>query len=182
MQTARRRDWQNLVVLLSLILGVVAMHSTVASHDDAGSLQNVAMHTAVAIPPTAVHGGSVTAAAEATIASATASPDPAAAFSSGPRAAAAEVVVASAMSGMDDGALTGPAEPAGGHSALHDLLHLCLAVLTALLALAVAALLAFVLGRTAQPGTITRGGRPVVGPRAPPPTSVRLAQLCVLRN
>ncbi|WP_345412850.1 hypothetical protein [Pseudonocardia xishanensis] len=66
-------------------------------------------------------------------------------------------------------------------SALHTLLHLCLAVLTGLLVLAAAVLLALLLIRRRR-APAPSAGRPVTGPRAPPPTSVRLARLCVLRN
>lgn len=67
-------------------------------------------------------------------------------------------------------------------SSLHQVLHLCLAILSALLALGAIAL---ALWRTVRPDRhatrISRleGRAP---PRRPPPTSVRLAQLCVLRN
>ena len=83
-------------------------------------------------------------------------------------------------------ALPAPAagSASGGHdpmSALHHMLHLCLAVVTALL-LAAVVLLAVLSLRGDRAGAASAGPRGT-GPRAPPPpTSVRLAQLCVLRN
>jgi hypothetical protein len=66
-------------------------------------------------------------------------------------------------------------------SSLMGLLHLCLAVLTGFALLAIAALLAFVhLGANASryPPSLALLLRRT---RSPPPTSTRLAQLCVLR-
>lgn len=66
-------------------------------------------------------------------------------------------------------------------SLLMALLHLCLAVLTGLTVLAIAALLAFVrLGADLSDRPRSPGLR-LDRTRSPPPTSVRLAQLCVLR-
>ncbi|WP_051581209.1 DUF6153 family protein [Pseudonocardia acaciae] len=76
-----------------------------------------------------------------------------------------------------DPAQTGHGHHGDGPSAL---LHLCLAVLGTLLLALAAPLLLAVLGRRA-----TVAGRPAgmptpcPHPRAPPPTSVRLAELCV---
>jgi hypothetical protein len=65
----------------------------------------------------------------------------------------------------------------------HELLHLCLAVLAAAIALGLAAVVVTILTRrdnhTAAP--CPREVVPVP-PRPPPRTAVRLAQLCVLRN
>lgn len=93
-----------------------------------------------------------------------------------PHSAATSTSAAMADPGMDPG----PAHPGDDHGSA--LLHLCLAVLTALAVL----LVPLVLWR--WPGTAriaaragTSGVRPA--PRAPPPTApARLALLCVLRT
>ncbi len=67
-------------------------------------------------------------------------------------------------------------------SSMHQVLHLCLAILAALLVLGMAAL---ALWPTQRPGhqAISLGMLVCRVPRRrPPPTSVRLAQLCVLRT
>lgn len=67
-------------------------------------------------------------------------------------------------------------------SAMHHVLHLCLAILAALVVVGAAAL---VLWRTLRPDrtSVPIGALVRRAPdRPPPPTSVRLAQLCVLRN
>lgn len=96
-------------------------------------------------------------------------------------AAPAAVGVSAPMSGPE-----GPAMPAGpghgdpGHEA--GLLHLCLAVLTAVAVLVVSAVLWF---QSPRPALARRFGasRLRTAPRAPPPTApVRLALLCVLRT
>lgn len=88
------------------------------------------------------------------------------------------------------GEASAPVEPADATAAsttpmpmpaLHELLHLCLAVLVAmiLLGLALVAFLGFARGvavRARVPEVV------IVRPRSPPRTAVRLAQLCVLRN
>ncbi|GAY10972.1 hypothetical protein [Pseudonocardia sp. N23] len=183
MQTLQRRDWQQALLVLSLILGVVAMHSAVACGADAGHAQNAAIQGAAG-PPMRMVGldGPAAVTADANAVTATGSASASADSRGGQQAAATAVLVVPATSDMHATDLAGPAGPAGGHSVLHDLLHLCLAVLTILLALAGAVLLAVVVARATRPDTIHRGGRPAAGPRAPPPTSVRLAQLCVLRN
>lgn len=75
-----------------------------------------------------------------------------------------------------------PAPPHGGGDHESGLLHLCLAVLTA-----IAVLIAFVVGwRRTAAGSVVRQvamSRPRTAPRAPPPTApARLALLCVLRT
>lgn len=96
-------------------------------------------------------------------------------------AAPAAVGVSTHMPGPE-----GPAMPAGpdhgdpGHET--GLLHLCLAVLTAVAVLIVSAVMWF---RTPPPTPARRFGasRLRTAPRAPPPTApVRLALLCVLRT
>lgn len=62
------------------------------------------------------------------------------------------------------------------------LLHLCLAVLGALLLALAAPLLLAVLDRAAPAGSRAGPLTPRTHPRAPPPTPVRLAQLCVSRR
>lgn len=75
-----------------------------------------------------------------------------------------------------------PDRTSGQGSALTPLLHLCLAVLTGLTLLTITALLAYsrLVDAVADHLSLLalRFGRT----RAPPPTSVRLAQLCVLRR
>ena len=190
MHVVRRRGFQQFLLMLSLIVGVVTMHSTVACHDDTGPTQHAAPHgdsepsepsepTEHPLAPslttraTVVSGDVGTAPATAI----TVAGDELAHSSSGP-GMASELVIAVAAPVMH----AAGAGPLGRHSALHDLLHLCLAVLTALLVLSVAALFALLTGSATRRGTPLGGGRPTVGPRAPPSTSVRLAQLCVLRN
>lgn len=89
-----------------------------------------------------------------------------------------------------DAARNEPATPASGEPAVpaapmpmvHDLMHLCLAVLAAV-ALGVA-LIVFTIARGRETNTAApRRTRSVtVAARPPPRTAVRLAQLCVLRN
>ncbi|GAY10979.1 hypothetical protein TOK_5464 [Pseudonocardia sp. N23] len=71
------------------------------------------------------------------------------------------------------------AQPA---TAVEQIMHLCLAMLTALIILGLWAVTYLL----ATGYATARGPRPlamvVTRPRAPPPTAVRLAQLCVLRN
>lgn len=66
-------------------------------------------------------------------------------------------------------------------SMLHHVLHLCLAIMAALLVVGAVAL---VLWHTVQPDrrAVRIGALVRRAPRRPPSTSVRLAQLCVLRN
>lgn len=169
--------------MLSLVLGVVAMHATIACRDDARHGQNVAMHGPAAVPMTMTGlDGSAAVATDTPAAPRSGSVNLPAGSHSGPPAAATEVFVVTTRAVLLAADLAEPTGPDGGHSALHDLLHLCLAVLTGLLALAAAALLAFLVRRAVGPHTVPRSARPVAGPRAPPPISVRLAQLCVLRN
>ena len=66
-------------------------------------------------------------------------------------------------------------------SSLLALLHLCLAVLTGFTLLAIAALLAFIRLRTGISDRLSPLAAALDRTRSPPPTSVRLAQLCVLR-
>ncbi len=153
MHLVRRRGLQRVLLVLSLIVGVVAMHSTTACHDATGHARNAAVHVDD---------------------SAHSAPSPAARSAMDGEMPAAGPAPAAGVAGER--------EPAGQHSALHDLLHLCLAVVAALLVLAGTALLTLLAGSAARRAGDPRGGRPGTGPRAPPPTSVRLAQLCVLRN
>jgi hypothetical protein len=79
---------------------------------------------------------------------------------------------------------TEPCGPAGSGPmpALEHLSHLCVAILTGAVVLALAALgLLLLLGPGYGPDLV--GPKPRHGPsRPPPPTAVRLAQLCVLRS
>ncbi|GAA2877527.1 hypothetical protein GCM10010472_39100 [Pseudonocardia halophobica] len=164
--------------MLSLIVGVVTMHSTVACHDATGHAEKAAAHLGGS--PSTVHPFAAVLAAPAAMAAVDAhAADSSLGHPMTTASTAAGAGVAPVMRGADS--TVGTDRP-GQHSALHDLLHLCLAVLTALIAFAAAALLALLVGRATRRHASTTGGRPVAGPRAPPPTSVRLAQLCVLRN
>lgn len=107
---------------------------------------------------------------------------------------AAQGMPAHASAGTTDAAAASPLAQQGtdhsvhgaGHgsmpSSMHQILHLCLAILAALLVLGMAAL---ALWPTLRPdrrhvrirALVRRAPR-----RRPPPTSVRLAQLCVLRT
>jgi Family of unknown function (DUF6153) len=62
------------------------------------------------------------------------------------------------------------------------LLHLCFAVLGTLLLALAAPLLLAVLDRAARAGSRAGPFTPCTHPRAPPPTPVRLAELCVSRR
>lgn len=154
--------------MLSLIVGVVTMHSTVACH--AVGDATVGSHGSPASAPVAgsPHSGGT---GEATLSDMSHMVSVESLTVAVPAALAVEVV-----SAMEDH--SAPHDPM---SALHDLLHLCLAVLTGLLVLAAAVLLALLLMRRLRPSA-PGTARPVTGSRSPPPTSVRLAQLCVLRN
>lgn len=67
-------------------------------------------------------------------------------------------------------------------TAVEQMMHLCLAVLTALIMLGLWAITYLVVtGCTAGRGPCLPAVT-AMWPRAPPPTAVRLAQLCVLRN
>ncbi|RTL61629.1 MAG: hypothetical protein EKK42_34605 [Pseudonocardiaceae bacterium] len=169
--------------MLSLILGVMAMHSTVACDAGTAQSQDMASHTgsptaglqpAPSVPSLQMS----TAGLRSTMAQpAGMTADPGVLLLSTPAA-----VSHSAALLMTAGVLTS-SDGHGGRSVLHDLLHLCMAVLSALTLLAAAALLAWFLGgRTGRSDSVRGVWQPAPGPRAPPPTSVRLAQLCVLRN
>jgi hypothetical protein len=67
------------------------------------------------------------------------------------------------------------------HSTLVALLHLCVAVLTGFTVLVIAALLAFVGCAIAVSKRVSLLAMRFGHTRSPPPTSARLAQLCVLR-
>ena len=110
-------------------------------------------------------------------------PHPALARMSSPAMSAEPMSVAPAEA-PPSAATASPAHAGDGHpgSGLHDLLHLCLAVLTGLIVAVALTLFAIVAARAARSAP-TEVGRSATGPRAPPPpTSVRLARLCVLRN
>lgn len=84
-------------------------------------------------------------------------------------------------------AIAPPADARPGRSGHHGdgmsmLLHLCLAVLGALLLALAAPLLLHVLDRAAPAGSRAGPSTARSHPRAPPPTPVRLAQLCVSRR
>jgi hypothetical protein len=80
--------------------------------------------------------------------------------------------------GMSSEMRPGPAQPPD----VHTMMHLCLAVLGALLLLVLRAV-TFVVGTRSDADVVAIRVRiAALRPRPPPPTSVRLAQLCVLRN
>lgn len=64
----------------------------------------------------------------------------------------------------------------------HPMMHLCLAVLGALLLLALWVMTFVIRTRSVADAVPIRVRIAALWPRPPPPTSVRLAQLCVLRN
>lgn len=146
-------DGRRVLLLLALIVGVLGMHALVLVP---GTGADARMSPPAAMVHSAVHAG----------------PD------HGPAPATPATPVASTTVDLPGGgAGHGPMPSAVQHG-----LHLCLAVMAALLVLGVTAL---VLSRTARPdrpdapigALVRRAPR-----RRPPPTSVRLAQLCVLRN
>jgi hypothetical protein len=153
----RRAGWHRLLLMLSLVLGVVIMHSTVAGRS-------------AALP----------------VVSSAATTEPGAGDPTGHSSPAVHSLLGGPREGaLDAAAMVAPTSRHGSShdpmSALHDLLHLCLAVLTALVVLT-AVVRALGAVRRLRPTPTNSAGRPAVGPRAPPSTSVRLAQLCVLRN
>ncbi|WP_246393315.1 hypothetical protein [Pseudonocardia pini] len=164
----RRREWCRLLLMLSLIVGVVTMHSTVACH--AAGDATVGSHVSQASAPTA--GGPQYAATVEAMPSDMSHPV---------GIESVGLAVSAALSVEIVSAVEHRSSPHEPMSALHDLLHLCLAVLTGLLVLVAAVLLALLLMRRLRPSA-PASARPVSGLRSPPPTSVRLAQLCVLRN
>lgn len=151
-----------LVLVSALIAGLLGMHALVVAQPDH------ATHSApaAAMIAAAEHAGSRPGAAPV---------ESAAALAPTPEAS-------SQPHGMSFVA-PGPPEsqPAGGHGG-HQVLHLCLAILTALLLLIAAVGCAVLLGsvRAAPWARVGCGRRRP--PVRPPPTSVRLAQLCVLRT
>lgn len=152
--------WHRLLLMLSLVVGVVIMHSTVTGHS-------------AAVP----------------VASSAATTQPGAGNPTGHSSPAVDSLRGVPGGGAMDAVAMAAEAPMPDHgsssrdpmSALHDLLHLCLAVLTALVVLT-AVVRALGVWRRLRPTPASSAGRPAVGPRAPPSTSVRLAQLCVLRN
>lgn len=71
-----------------------------------------------------------------------------------------------------------PGMPSGAHA----LMHLCLAVLAAMVVLGLSAMAVLVRLRRARIPGSRRVPVATVWPRPPPRTAIRLAQLCVLRN
>ncbi|MGI5130040.1 DUF6153 family protein [Pseudonocardia sp. CA-107938] len=79
------------------------------------------------------------------------------------------------------------ASEAAGHgsgpsSVLHDLMHLCLAVMAGLVLLIATLVLVWVVAATDRAGVPSSRAVAVRPARPPPRTAVRLAQLCVLRT
>lgn len=162
--TGGRRQVANALLLLSLVLGVLGMHALVL------------------LPAAPGVGGHVAAPAAPPIAA-----------TSDPSAGSAHPMGGPEHGAMPDGssaAAVGQPSDRSGHAtghgstppSLHHVLHLCLAILTALFLLVAIAPATW---STVRPD---RHATPLSGlvrraPRCrPPPTSVRLAQLCVLRN
>lgn len=141
------KQWQRMLLMLTLIFGVVAMHGLVSASHGSDATEHSAGHAV------------------------------------GPRPAMSLPMVVpdddvmSAVSAVAHASDQQPSPPA----MLHDLLHLCLAVLAGI---AAAVLVTLSLGRAARPDSPPAlswwsAGAPS---RPPPRTAVRLAQLCVLRN
>ncbi|WP_098961401.1 hypothetical protein [Pseudonocardia sp. N23] len=206
-----RHGWQQVLLVLSLIAGVVAMHSAIACHTDNSSAP--VAHVTAHSTSTAPHSSTVAAAtspyrsdgmsgsAEETSPPRMVAPGVADGTTSNP-AAQPSWIGRGAVAVPLDFSATGPGVPAPEAAmpalaalswwdgplpddsvpALHDLLHLCLAVLTALIALSAVVLLAVLAARSGASMVSSGAPRRASGPRAPPPTAVRLASLCVLRN
>jgi hypothetical protein len=141
-------------IVLALAAGLVAMHSLVLADGGVG-------HGSHSVP------------AEMSV--------------TGPRPVPAAISVTGAHSDPAAMSVSGDPEPVerSGHhgDGMSALLHLCLAVLGMLLLGLVAPLLLAVLGRPAGSADPAAGrSSPCPRPRAPPPTSVRLAELCVSRR
>lgn len=146
---------RRMLLVLALIVGVLGMHALVVLPSAAGHR----MPSPVVTAPAVADNGAVHIA--------TAVHDGTA------PAAAAGVQLVSDHPG-----------PGGGHgsSPSHHVLHLCLAILAALVVLGMAALALWPLQRPDR-HEVAIGALTGRAPRRrPPPTSVRLAQLCVLRN
>ena len=126
----------------------------------------IAMHHLGAHTPD-MHGPDMSSPATATPAQATEQPISMDAATSAAHPASAMELVAAA--------------PDPGTTAMSMLMHLCLAVLAALLVLGMLAVAFAVLSRRPRAANISRAVV-IAWPRAPPRTAVRLAQLCVLRN
>jgi hypothetical protein len=156
------------LLLLAVVLGVVVMHSPVAGPATpaatdpmpAGpmSLEPMAVTPSAVAPMPLGHG------------------PPGAVLTPGTGLASA--VDAHLPSTQDGSAGDHDSMPAG---ALHELMHLCLAVLAGLVVLGLVVLV-FLLRRAARSAAALLPAPVVVPPRPPPRTAVRLAQLCVLRN
>lgn len=146
-------------MVLALLLGVVAMHAMVAPMtDDRAASISPADHTgpafvSVAPLPMISQGAMV----------------------GGSSAGVARPESATLSSG-------GPSDPAAPMPMAHDIMHLCLAVLAAVVALGVAMIVLIVGARERSSAAPRRTRSVTFAARPPPRTAVRLAQLCVLRN
>jgi hypothetical protein len=145
------RSWQRALLALALILGVVGMHAVSACPDNFAFSNHM----------------SASSAQDSHMATSQTSP------------VGGLVVLSSAEAHQPPDGSQSPGAPES--SALHHLLHICVAILIAALVIGVAVLLALVVTpRGLHRQRITRVLQVCVPP--PLPTSVRLAQLCVLRN
>ena len=154
-----------MLLVLTLIVGVLGMHALVLISTAPAAGEQ--MPTSVAMAAAAGPEG----------------PDP---VSVGVRDPAAMEGMTTAQPIGDDLEHAAPSGPDAGHgpmpSSMHHLLHLCLAILAALLAIGMAAFALWPAQRPDHQG-ISIGPLVRQAPRRrAPPTSERLAQLCVLRN
>ena len=151
---SRRREWERVLVVLALILGVVAMHALVMPMGDDEAM------------PAAISAG------------AAAGPGPAAASTAIGIHMATVTVAGASPIGIAGVSSSLPNTPPDGHARM----HLCLAVLAALVVLGLCALAYLVLLRRARIPAVPPMPVLTRWPRPPPRTAIRLAQLCVLRN
>jgi hypothetical protein len=162
MDATGRWSWRQVLLLLAVVLGVVIMHAPLAGSDVPAADEPVSvgpMSTTDQEPPGVVD-----------------------------HAAAAVMTAGSAFASLVDGDVGGTHDMAAGDhdsmpaGALHDLMHLCLAVLAGLVVLGLAGFLAFLLYEPARSAAAVRSAPVIVPPGPPPRMAVRLAHLCVLRN
>ena len=147
-----------MLLLLTVVLGVVLMHSPVAG-PAAPAATDPMSPGPMAVAPMPLDQG-----------------PPGVVLTTGTGLAS---VVDAHLTGTQGGSVGGhDSMPAG---ALHELMHLCLAVLVVLVVLGLVGL-AFLLRRPTRSAAALLPAPVVVPPRPPPRTAVRLAQLCVLRN
>lgn len=160
---ADRRGWRQVLLLLAVILGVVIMHAPLAAPEASAGAG------LMSVEPMPATNHDLSAAVE----------HPAA---TGPALVTTFASLTNADITVDLHNIAAGSHDSMPMSAVHDLMHLCLAVLAGLAMLALVGFVAFLLGRPARLAAAVLPAPVIVPPRPPPRTAIRLAQLCVLRN